>query len=131
MKEKEFPEIEKEIISKPKKRRTARPKKPPRIKKTEPQLNEYESRIQKICVVNSYPFAFKGETVGRKIPDFINKRKRLIIEIYNPERSMDEAQERVKTFDMYGYRLLYLTMSDLTRTDWERFCTGSIKGFLG
>ena len=133
MKERKFSEIKREGIPKPKpkRRRTARPKKPSRIKKAKPQLNEYESGIQKICTINNYPFAFKGEAVGRKIPDFINKKKRLIIEIHNPERSMDEVQERVRIFDMYGYKLLHLTMSDLTRTNWERFCTGSIKGFLG
>ena len=102
-----------------------------KLKKAKILSTEYEGRIQKICSKNKYPFAFKGGSVGRIMPDFINRKRKLIIEVYNPRRSEKEKWERVTTFNMHGYRSMFLTRHDLTRADWERFCTGAIKGFLG
>ena len=102
-----------------------------KLKKAKILSTEYEGRIKKICSKNKYPFAFKGGSVGRKMPDFINRKRKLIIEIYNPERSEKEKWERVTTFNMHSYKFIVLTRHDLTRADWERFCMGAIKGFLG
>ena len=119
MKEKRFPGYKeaKEIIRKPKKAKI--------------QSTEYENRIQKICSKNKYPFAFKDGIVGHKVPDFINRERKLIIEVYNPERDNEEIQARVTAFYRYGYKFIFLTRHNLTRADWEKFCTGAIKGFLG
>lgn len=110
-------------------------KKPERViqklKKAKIPSTEYENKILKICSKNKYPFAFKSGTVGRKVPDFINRQRKLIIELYNPERGDKEAQERVTVFYRYGYKFMFLTRHNLTRADWEKFCTGAIKGFLG
>ncbi len=100
------------------------------VKKVKALSTEYEDKILKICSKNKYPFVLKDGSVGRKVPDFINRQRKLIIEVYNPERGEKEAQERVTTFYKYGYRFMFLTKHNLTRADWERFCTGAIKGFL-
>jgi len=128
MKKKRFPEYKpaKEIIRKTKKPEIIFQE----IKKMKVSSTEYEDRILKICSKNKYPLVFKDGTVGRKVPDFINRQGRLIIELYNPARGEKEAQERVETFYKYGYRFMFLTRHNLTRADWEKFCAGAIKGFL-
>lgn len=101
-----------------------------KIKKAEILSTEYEGRILKICSKNKYPFVFKDGAVGRKVPDFINREKKLIIELYNLERGDKEGQERVTAFYRHGYKFIFLTRHNLARIDWERCCTEAIKGFL-
>lgn len=135
MKEKKFSTIKpEETVQKVKESEIPLIKKPEetvhKIKKTEILSTKHEGRILKICSKNKYPFAFKDGTVGRKVPDFINREKKLIIELYNLERGNKEAQERVTVFYRHGYKFMFLTRHNLIRADWEKFCTGAIKGFL-
>lgn len=101
-----------------------------RIRETRVQGNEYEDKILKVCSKNRYPFAFKDSKVKGKVPDFINRERKRIIEVYNPERSLEEVQARMSVFYIHGYKTIYLTKDNLSRPDWEKYCTGAIRGFL-
>jgi len=102
----------------------------PEVKKVTIPKNEFESKIIRVCRKNRYPFRFKDGTVNGKVPDFINRERMKIIEIYNPERTDEEVYARLKEFHICRYEVTQLVEDNLTRPDWEKFCTGSIGGFL-
>lgn len=101
-----------------------------RIRESRMLTNEFETKILKVCSKNRYPFTFKDGGVGHKVPDFINRERKKIIEVYNPERNLKEVEARMKAFYLHGYKVTHLTKDNLSRPDWRKFCTGAIKGFL-
>ena len=124
---------------KPRKKPTARKK--PRKKKLvvkkffpEPIIifsgTEYEKRVQDICSGNNFPFDFRRAKIKNKVVDFIYRKKRLIIEIYNPERGDEELYARMKIFHIQRFKTCYITKHDLLKPGWRKFCTGIIRGFL-
>lgn len=129
--------IEKAI--KPKKKSTTR-KKPIRKKKVIVKKAEqlkiafygtiYEMRVRDVCAKNDFPFDFRRAKVKNKVVDFIYRKKRLIIEVYNPERSNEELYARMKIFRIQRFRTCYITEHDLFKPNWREFCTGVIRGFL-
>lgn len=92
---------------------------------------EFERKVRRVCNKNRYPFTFKDGGVGHRVPDFINREQKKIIEVYNPARTTEEVQKRVNIFSVHGYKFTYLTKDNLTSSGWEKFCKGAINGFLG
>lgn len=93
--------------------------------------NVYERKILRICRKNKYPLAFKDGAVGHIVPDFINREKMRIVEIYNPDRCEADVQVRMKAFHKHAFKFTYLTKHDLFRDDWEEFCSRVIGSLLG
>lgn len=89
-----------------------------------------EEKILKVCYKNKYPFDFRRAKIKGKVADFICREKRLVIEVYNPERSDEEVYERMKIFKIQRFKTCYITKHTLSRHGWEKFCAGIIKGFL-
>lgn len=126
------------VTSMPKKKPMTR-KKPIRkkrlvVKKPEPEVifrgTSYEMKIWNICSRNKFPFDLRRAKIKNKVVDFIYRKKRLIIEVYNPERSDEELYARMKIFHIQRFKVCYITQHDLLKPKWREFCTGIIRGFL-
>lgn len=94
-----------------------------------PFPTKYEKQISGICSRNRFPFTFKAEVIDGITPDFINRKSKLILEVYNPERSEAETFGRVRTFVRHGYKVQFIPRDNLVRKDWKEYCTGMIRGF--
>lgn len=92
--------------------------------------NVYERKILRVCKENKYPLTFKDGAVGHVVPDFINRAKMCIIELYNPDRCEADVQARMKAFHKYAFKFARLTKHDLLRDDWEEFCARVIGSLL-
>lgn len=90
----------------------------------------YEMRVRDVCSTNNFPFDFRRAKVKNKVVDFIYRKKRLIIEVYNPERSDEKLYARMKIFHIQRFKTCYITQHDLLKPGWRKFCTGIIGGFL-
>ena len=94
-------------------------------------LTKYERKIRLICTRNKFPFTRSGKiTVGGKNPDFINREKKLILEVFNDERTDETRQERIYSFYQHGYSTLFITEDDFNKPKWKEYITGAIRGFL-
>lgn len=89
-----------------------------------------KAKVGKILKENKIPFVEGYFVLGNYYPDFINTERKLVIEIFNPKRSENERWQRIKTFYKHGYRLFFLSEQDFRRVDWEKYITGSIRGFI-
>jgi len=101
-----------------------------RIKETKLFGTGYENQVMEVCRKKNYPFVFKGGRVRGKRADFINRDKRLIIEVYNPLRSTEELQARMRGFLVQKFKTKHITKDRLDRDDWHEFLITSIKAFL-
>ena len=101
-----------------------------RIKETKLFGTGYENQVMEVCRKKNYPFVFKGGRVRGKRADFINRDKRLIIEVYNPLRSTKELQARMRGFLVQKFKTKHITKDRLDRDDWHEFLITSIKAFL-
>lgn len=101
-----------------------------RIRETRMVGTDYENKVLKVCSENMYQLTFKGEKVGNKVPDFINRERKKIIEVYNPARTDEEVHARLLAFHIKGFKVRQLVMHDLFRADWEPFLTRIIGRFL-
>jgi len=97
----------------------------------------YEQKISELCMKYSLPFIYTGDgtfLIGRKIPDFINKEKRIAIEVfysYHKKQVFGSVKnymkERSKYFKKYGYKIIFLDEKIMKRRNWETFCVNKIK----
>ena len=91
----------------------------------------YEKGIMDICAENKFPFDYRRAKIDGKVADFTNRTKRLIIEVYNPERSWEEVQVRLRTFLVERFKTKYITRDKFSMRNWKKVLTVSIKRFLG
>jgi hypothetical protein len=92
-------------------------------------LND-KAKIKKICKENRFPFKEGGFVIGNYYPDFINTERKLIIELFNPKRSQNEVWQRIITFQKHGYRIGVVVEDAFKRTDWRKYISGMIRGFV-
>ncbi len=91
----------------------------------------YEKEILDICVENKFPFDYRRAKIDGKVADFTNRTKRLVIEVYNPERSFEEVQARLRTFLVERFKTKYITRDKFSMRNCKKVLTVSIKRFLG
>lgn len=90
----------------------------------------YEKEIMDICTENEFPFDYRRAKIDEKVVDFINRTKRLIIEVYNPERSEEEVQTRLRAFFVHRFKTKYITKDKFSMRNWRKSFVVSIKRFL-
>ncbi len=90
----------------------------------------YELRIMEICAENEFPFDYRRAKIDGNVVDFCNRTKRLIIEVYNPDRSWEEVQARLRAFLIQGFKRKYITKDKLSMRNWRKVLVASIKRFL-
>ena len=91
----------------------------------------YEKGIMDICAENKFPFDYRRAKIDGNVVDFCNRTKRLIIEVYNPERSEEEVQTRLRTFLVERFKTKYITRDKFSMRNCKKVLTVSIKRFLG
>ncbi len=90
----------------------------------------YELRIMDICTENKFPLDYRRAKVDGNVADFCNRTKRLIIEVYNPDRSHEEVQTRLRAFLVQRFKTKYITKDKFSMRGWRKSCVISIKRFL-
>ncbi len=91
---------------------------------------EYEKIIMDICAENKFPFDYRRAKIDGNVADFCNRTKRLIIEVYNPDRSHEEVQARLRAFLVQRFKTKYITKDKFSMRGWRKSCVVSIKRFL-
>jgi very-short-patch-repair endonuclease len=96
----------------------------------------YEKMISELCINNNLPFMYTGNgtfLVGNKNPDFINKKEKIAIEVFNNYHKIlvygsvkNYMIERTKYFSNYGYRVIFIREEEITSNDWEKICLNKI-----
>lgn len=117
-----------------KKRKYTLRKKAKVIKPKKPQAvfhgTTFEREILDVCAENKFPFDFRRAKIGGYVVDFINREKRLIIEVYNSERSWVDVMDRMRAFIVQDFKVKYLTKDNFTERHWETSLVTNIKRFL-
>ena len=90
----------------------------------------YELRIMDICTENKFPLDYRRAKIDGNVADFCNRTKRLIIEVYNPDRSHEEVQARLRAFLVQRFKTKYITKDKFSMRGWRKSCVISIKRFL-
>lgn len=90
----------------------------------------YEKKIMDVCTENEFPFDYRRAKIDEEVVDFINRSKRLIIEVYNPERNWKEVQARLRLFLVQRFKTKYITKDKLSMRGWKKSLIASIKRFL-
>ncbi len=90
----------------------------------------FEREMLDVCAENNFPFDFRRAKIGGYVIDFINREKRLVIEVYNPKRSWVDVMDRTRAFIVQSFRVKYLTKDNFTERHWETSLVTNIKRFL-
>ena len=98
----------------------------------------FEKKIILLIQKYNLQFDYVGDgrvLIGYKNPDFINKKEKIIIEVFlnyfkirdygSIENYMDIRQSH---FARYGYHTIFITEEDITNKNWEDLCINKIKG---
>lgn len=107
-------------------RKRAKPKKPEVVFYGTP----YEKQVLEVCHESRFPFDFRRAKIGGYVVDFINRGKRLILEVYNPEREWAEVMDRMKAFAVQLFTVKYISKDTLSQRNRKKLIATSIKRFL-
>jgi hypothetical protein len=98
----------------------------------------YEKKISELCIEHNLPFIYCGNgtfLIGHKNPDFVNKEKKIAIEVYHNYfkiRDFGSCEEyekqRREYFAKYGYRTIFIRTEDINHKNWENVCLNKITG---
>lgn len=96
----------------------------------------FEKKISDLCIENNLPFIYSGDgtfLIGHKNPDFINKDKKIAIEVYHDyfkEKVFGSCEEyekqRSEYFNKYGWKVIFLRTEDVLSKNWEEICLNKI-----
>jgi len=102
--------------------------------------SSYEDKISELCIKYNLPFIYTGDgtfLIGHKNPDFINKEKRIAIEVFSDYYKIREygsvknyIKQREEYFAKYGYETIFITQNEILNENWERLCLNKIKESL-
>jgi len=107
------------------------------LKKSMQRPTSYENKISELCIKYHLPFIYTGDgtfLIGRKNPDFINKEKRIAIEVFNDyhkEKIYGSVENYIKQRSEYfkerGYLTIFIRQEEVTAKNWEEICLNKIK----
>lgn len=100
----------------------------------------FEQMISNLCLNNKLPFIYTGDgtfLIGNKNPDFINKEKKIAIEVYHDFWKIRDfgtceeyEKQRSEYFAKYGYKTIFLRTKDIQNKNWENICLNKINMFI-
>jgi len=95
------------------------------------QEESYLALVRSICEENGFPFV-SGRLAGLNNiqPDLVGIDRMVVLEVYDPRRTLLELTARVKALHHYGYRIQLITADDLMRDDARERCTRIIRSLL-
>lgn len=96
----------------------------------------FEKKISELCIDYHLPFIYTGNgtfLIGSKNPDFINKEKRIAIEVYATWYKKitfgsceKYEKDRIKYFAKYGYKIIFIREDEIMNSNWEEICVNKI-----
>ncbi len=97
----------------------------------------FEQKIILLCSKHRLPFIYTGDgriLIGRKTPDFVNKKDKIVIEVFldyfkirNYESIENYMEKRGKYFSNYGYKTIFIKEAEIQDKNWEEICLNKIK----
>lgn len=97
----------------------------------------FEQKIISLCTKYRLPFIYTGDgriMIGRKNPDFIDEKDKLIIEVflnYFKIRDFGSVEnyikERGKYFKERGYETIFIREEEVMAENWEEICLNKIR----
>jgi len=97
----------------------------------------YEKKISELCIEHNLPFIYTGNgtfLIGHKNPDFINKEKRIAIEVYHNYfkiRDFGSCEEyekqRSEYFAKYGWNVIFIRTEEIEAKNWKEICLNKIQ----
>jgi hypothetical protein len=100
----------------------------------------YEKKISNLCIENGLPFSYTGDgtfLIGKKKPDFVNKEKKLAIEVYDDYFKIKKygscenyEKTRREYFKDYGWDIVFIRREDITNKNWKQICHDKINSQL-
>jgi CDGSH-type Zn-finger protein len=110
------------------------------LKKMLVRPTSYEKIIAEICLENNLPFIYTGDgtfLIGHKNPDFVNKEKRVVIEVFYSYWKIKQfgsvenyTKMRSNYFSSYGYRTIFIDEKDIMSNDYKNICVNKINEVL-
>ena len=101
--------------------------------------NSYEEKISSILIKYNLPFIYTGNgtfLIGHKNPDFVNKDKKIAIEVYhryfkefNHGTCENYETERINYFNKFGRKVIFIRDEEVDVKDWESICLNKIRNF--
>ena len=98
---------------------------------------QFEKKISELCIENSLPFIYTGNGtffIGNKNPDFVNKEKRIVIEVYYSYHkkqvfgSCEEYEkQRSEYFAKYGWKTIFIKEDSIESKNWKEVCLNKIR----
>ena len=102
--------------------------------------SSYEKRISELCIEKGLPFIYTGNgtfLVGHKNPDFVNKEKRIAIEVYHNYFKIrgfgsceNYEKQRSEYFAKYGYDTIFIRTEEIEDKNWKELCSNKIQEFI-
>lgn len=99
--------------------------------------SSYEKKISELCIEKGLPFIYTGNgtfLIGHKNPDFVNKEKRIAIEVYHNYFKIREfgscenyEKQRSEYFAKYGYDTIFIRTEEIEDKNWKEICLEKIK----
>jgi hypothetical protein len=107
------------------------------VKALEKRPTSYEKKISDLCIEKNLPFIYTGNgtfLIGNKNPDFVNKEKKIAIEVYHNywkirDYGSCENYEKVRSmyFYKYGYKTIFIRTEEMEDKNWKDICLNKIK----
>lgn len=102
--------------------------------------SSFENKIIMLCRKYNLPFEYCGngaELIEFKNPDFINKNKKIVIEVFYSYYKLMKYHtiNNYKRYCKYlyeknGYRVIFIDEYDITNKNWENICLYKINKYL-
>lgn len=102
--------------------------------------SSYEKKISELCIEKGLPFIYTGNgtfLIGHKNPDFVNKEKRIAIEVYHNYFKIREfgsceeyEKQRSEYFAKYGYNTIFIRTEEIEDKNWKELCSNKIQDRL-
>lgn len=101
--------------------------------------SSFELKIILLCSKYKLPFVYTGDgriLIGYKNPDFIDKKNKVIIEVFLDYFKIRDygsikkyINQRRKHFLKYGYKTIFISEKEINIKNWENVCINKIKNF--
>lgn len=102
--------------------------------------SSYEKRLSDLLINNHLPFIYTGDNtflVGNKNPDFVNKEKRIAIEVFEDYFKIKKygsvenyENNRRIYFKEHGWDIIFIRTSEIRYKDYEQICLNKINEVL-
>ena len=97
----------------------------------------FEKKISELCIENNLPFIYTGDgtfLIGHKNPDFVNKNKKVAIEVYHNYFKIRDfgscetyEKQRAEYFAKHGWNVIFIRTEEIEDKNWKELCLNKIR----